>query len=72
MSALAADKSPVCDGSHWLKLVARDAVRAPNYGRDHRYVQQEPRFRSKVPPAGILPVDDCKNVKSRSCDAPGV
>jgi len=37
MSALPADKSPVCDGSHWLKLVTQDAVRAPNYGHGHRY-----------------------------------
>jgi hypothetical protein len=51
MSALAADKSAVCDGSHWLKLVARDAVRASNYGHGHRYIQEEPLFRVKVPPA---------------------
>ena len=50
MSALAADKSPVRDGSHWLKLVARDAVR-------HRTtvmviaIQQEPLSRVKVLPA---------------------
>ena len=68
MSALAADKSAVCDGSHWLKLIARDAVGAPHYGHGHRYIQQEPLFLVKVPAAMNFTwcrLQECENSQMR-------
>jgi hypothetical protein len=51
MSAFATHISLVRNGCHRRKLVARDAVRAPNCGHGHRHSQQEPLSRVKVPPA---------------------
>ena len=50
MTALATDETPVRKGRHRLELVARHAVRAPNYRRIHRDIHDLDLLCPRVPP----------------------